>query len=190
MPILPAEPETFPEDLWDSDLIRSENVRWWCLHTKPRQEKATARHLLDRRIGYYLPQVPRVGRTPGRRKIRSMMPLFPCYVFLLGDEYQRLEAFRGGTLVNVLEVADQPCLVRDLRQIHQMLASGLPVALEPTHPVGARVRIASGPLTGVVGAVIRRGPRDRFVAIVNFLSSGAVVDLEDWQVERVDPPPS
>jgi transcriptional antiterminator RfaH len=188
MPILPAEPDIFPEDLWDGDLVSSGAFRWWCLHTKPRQEKASARHLLERRIGYYLPQVRRESRTPAGRPIRSIIPLFPCYLFLLGDEIQRLEAFRGGTLVQVLEVADQACLLHDLRQIHRVLASGVPVALETSHPVGARVRICSGPLTGVVGTVIRRGPRDRFVAMVNFLGSGAVVDLEDWQVERVDPP--
>jgi transcriptional antiterminator RfaH len=33
--------------------------------------------------------------------------------------------------------------------------------------------------------VIRRGKRDQFVAVVQFLSRGAVVDLEDWQVEQV-----
>jgi transcriptional antiterminator RfaH len=66
-----------------------------------------------------------------------------------------------------------------------MLASGLAVVPEPTVPVGARVRILSGPLTGIVGQVIRRGKRDQFVAVVHFLSSGATVDLEDWQVEQL-----
>ena len=52
-------------------------------------------------------------------------------------------------------------------------------------PVGARVRITTGPLTGIVGTVIRRGKRDQFVAVVHFLGRGATVDLEDWQVETV-----
>jgi transcriptional antiterminator RfaH len=76
-------------------------------------------------------------------------------------------------------------LHHDLRQIHQMLASGLVVVPEPTVPVGARVRILTGPLTGIEGRVIRRGKRDQFVALVHFLSSGATVDLEDWQVEQL-----
>jgi transcriptional antiterminator RfaH len=64
-----------------------------------------------------------------------------------------------------------------------MLSSGLPVQPEPTVPVGARVKIASGPLAGLEGTVIRRGKRDQFVAVVHFLGRGATVDLEDWQVE-------
>ena len=74
-------------------------------------------------------------------------------------------ALRGNRLVNVLEVVDQENLVRDLRPIHRMLSSGLTVSAEPVVPVGAKVRIATGPLTGIVGTVIRRGKRDQFVVI-------------------------
>lgn len=190
MPILPAEPEFYPPDLWDrprpgGDPGGPSEVVWRCLYVKPRQEKAVGRELLKLRLSYYLPQVIKEDRTPQGRKIRSVVPLFPGYLFLLGDLEARLAALRGNRLVSVLEVSDQAALERDLRQIHKMLTSGLPVAPEPVVPVGARVRIATGPLTGVEGTVIRRGRRDQFVAVVRFLGRGAVVDLEDWQVERV-----
>lgn len=189
MPILPAEPEMYPADLWlGGASVGDPEVRWWCLHTKPRQEKSIARHLRTRQIAHYLPQVVHESRTPGGRKIRSVIPLFPSYLFLLGDHPQRVEALKTNSLVGVLEVLDQPSLSRDLRQIHQMLNSGLPVVPEPTHPVGSTIRILSGPLSGLVGTVIRRGKRDQFVAVVRFLGRGATVDLEDWQVEQVDEP--
>jgi transcriptional antiterminator RfaH len=88
----------------------------------------------------------------------------------------------------VLQVGDQEALERDLRQIQTMLSSGLPVAQEHSAPVGARVRITTGPLAGVEGTVIRRGKRDQFVAVVRFLGRGATVDLEDWQVEQIAEP--
>ena len=185
MPILPAEPDMYPPDLWQSDPRPDAPRRWWCLHTKPRQEKATARHLLAHRVPYYLPQVLQESRTPGGRKIRSVIPLFPSYLFLLGDERDRLLAFQGHSLVNVLEVFDQEQLLGDLRQIQRMLSSGLPVVPEPTHPIGTAVRILNGPLSGMVGTVVRRGQRDQFVAVVQFLGRGATVDLQDWQVERI-----
>ncbi len=50
MPILPAEPDLYPSDLWDrlSEPVPEPQddearVRWMCLHTRPRQEKAVAR---------------------------------------------------------------------------------------------------------------------------------------------------
>jgi transcriptional antiterminator RfaH len=144
-----------------------------------------ARELRQRGLTFYLPQVTKEDRTPQGRKIRSVLPLFTSYLFLFGDPQERLAALRGNRLVNVLEVSDQDSLERDLRQIHTMLSSGLPVAPEPAVPVGARVRITTGPLTGVEGTVIRRGKRDQFVAVVHFLGRGATVDLEDWQVEQI-----
>jgi transcriptional antiterminator RfaH len=137
------------------------------------------------KVPYYLPQVAREDRTPQGRKTRSIIPLFTSYLFLWGNEYDRLAALKGNRLVRVIEVTDQPGLNHDLRQVHQMLASGLAVLPEPTVPVGAQVRIVSGPLAGIEGRVIRRGKRDQFVAVVHFLGSGATVDLEDWQVEQV-----
>jgi transcription antitermination factor NusG len=184
MPILPAEPDMYPDDLWEGDAGRDgSDRRWYCLHTRPRQEKATARDLRARRVAFYLPQMVREDRTPAGRKTRSTLPLFGSYLFLFGDDLDRVEALKGNRLVNVLEVADQEGLVRDLRQIYQMLASGLAIEPEPSAPVGGRVRIASGPLTGLVGTVVRRGKRDQFIAVVKMLGLGATVALEDWQVE-------
>jgi transcriptional antiterminator RfaH len=187
MPILPAEPDIFPDDLWQGEVGGLDPQRpWWCLHTKPRQEKATARHLRGLGLTHYLPQVVQEGRTPGGRAIRSVLPLFTGYLFFQGDDRQRIEALKGNRLVGVLNVADQEALIGDLRQVHQMLASGLAVVPEPFHPVGARVRILSGPLAGMVGTVVRRDRRDRFVAVVRFLGRGATVDLQDWQVESAE----
>jgi transcription antitermination factor NusG len=187
MPILPAEPDMYPDELWQMvDADSDPDRRWWCLHTKPRQEKTTARALRSRLVAHYLPQVLHEGRTPGGRKTRSVLPLFTGYLFLLGDDLHRVEALRTHNLVSVLEVTDQEGLARDLRQIHQMVTSGLPVLPEPTHPIGSKIRILSGPLTGLVGTVVRRSKRDQFVAVVRFLGRGATVDLEDWQVERID----
>jgi transcriptional antiterminator RfaH len=188
MPILPAEPDFYPPELWDEPKAAPPSKAqavWWCLHTKPRQEKATGRDLRQLGLTFYLPQVLKEDRTPQGRKIRSVIPLFPGYLFLHGDHNDRLAALRGNRLVTVLEVGDQQALERDLRQIYTMLSSGLPVEPEPTVPVGARVRITTGLLTGVEGTVIRRGKRDQFVAVVRFLGRGATVDLEDWQVEQV-----
>ncbi|MGE3820365.1 MAG: transcription termination/antitermination protein NusG [Isosphaeraceae bacterium] len=186
MPILPAEPDLYPADLWNGGHDAAvAGRRWWCLHTKPRQEKATVRELHHQKVPYYLPMAVNESRTPQGRKIRSVVPLFPGYVFLLGDDRERVLSLRGNRVVRILNVPDQESLSHDLRQVHGMLASGLAVSPEPQMPVGAHVRILSGPLTGLEGIVIRRGKHDQFVALVRFLGSGATVDLEDWQVERL-----
>ena len=190
MPILPAEPDLFPADLWQGDGPAPDpDQRWWCLHTKPRQEKQAARVLRTRRITYYLPQVVHEGRTPKGRRIRSTVPLFAGYLFLRGDDCQCVQALEGDHLANILKVYDQEEMARDLRQIHQMLASGLPVVSQAVHAVGDRIRIQQGPLQGLVGTVVRRGSRDHFVAVVQFLGRGAMVELQDWQAEPAEDGP-
>ena len=198
MSILQAEPDIFPANLWDQTpaaaaaaaaVADAAAERWFCLHTKPRQEKATARRLHASQTAFYLPQAVHESRTPAGRKIRSIQPLFHSYVFMRGTDHQRVQALRGNTLVRVIEVADQAALRSELSQIHRMLTSGLTVRSEPPHhPVGGRIKIINGPLAGLVGTVLRRGARDRFIASVSFLGLGGSVDLEDWQVERIDPP--
>lgn len=187
MPILPAEPEFYPPVLWDGQagLTPDSEAKWWCLHTKPRQEKSTARDLYNQRISYYLPQVIHEDRTPQGRKTRSILPFFSSYLFLHGDEKARLAALRTNRLVNILEVANQAALEHDLRQINQMLHSGLSVRTASSLEIGSQVRILTGPLEGIEGTILRRGNRDQFVAAVDFLRQGAVVDLQDWQVERI-----
>jgi transcription antitermination factor NusG len=188
MPILPAEPDFYPPDLWDDaklDVGRKPGAVWWCMHAKPRQEKAAARELRKLQLTFYLPQVVKEDRTPQGRKIRSVIPLFPGYLFLHGDSSDRLEALRGDRLVRIIEINDQAAIERDLEQIQTMLSSGLPVQPEPSLPVGAKVKITSGPLTGIEGTVARRGKKDQFIAVVHFLGRGAMVELQDWQVEQV-----
>lgn len=192
MPILAAEPDAWPPDLWSDEGAGLQSIatpnperRWLCLHTRPRQEKVVSRHLHNKEIVHYLPLAVHEDRTPKGRKTRSLLPLFTSYLFCCVDERQRVEAMKGNNLVNMLEVPDQPKLVHDLRQLHQMLKSNLSVLPTVSHPVGATVRILSGPLMGMVGVIERRANRDRFIAIVHFLGRGASVELQDWQVERV-----
>lgn len=187
MPILPAEPEMYPETLWETERTEGEeHRRWWCLHTKPRQEKMLARVLRARAVAHYLPKVMQESRTPGGRKIRSTVPLFPGYLFLYGDDHDRGEALQGNHLAKMLEIWDQAAIERDLRRIHHMLNSGVAISPEPSFLVGDLVRICSGPLQGLIGTVTRRNGRDRFVAVVRFLGRGAAIDLQDWQVEPAD----
>jgi transcriptional antiterminator RfaH len=183
MPILPTEPDLHAQHAWPRDLTGG--GRWWCLHTKPRQEKAVARELRDRDACFYLPTLLRDSVTPRGRRLRSSLPLFPGYVFLHGLEEQRRLALQGNRIVNILDVADQPAFDQDLRRIHRLLDSGLLVVPETGVPPGAGVRITSGPLAGLEGTVVKQGRNHRFVVLVRFLGRGANVDLLDWQIEPI-----
>ncbi len=48
-----------------------------------------------------------------------------------------------------------------------------------------KVRIRSGPLSGIEGSVIKRHGKDTLLVAVNFLQQGASVVLNDYDMEKI-----
>lgn len=191
MPLLPSEPAVFPEDLLtqpEENLPRGMS-RWWVLHTKPRAEKSLARRLIASRSPFFLPLYSRTWRS-GRRMQTSHLPLFPGYIFLLGDDQVRLMALQTNLVASTLWVEDQSELHGDLVRVHELIVSGAPLSPEERLEPGMRVEITSGPLTGLEGKVIRRGSRLQFYVEVNFLQRGASVQVEAWMMKPLDAAPA
>jgi transcriptional antiterminator RfaH len=186
MPLLVAEPNLFPLDLFDDEQPPAhETRRWRVLHTLPRQEKSLARILHETEIPYYLPLRERRWQSRGR-PLTSHLPLFPGYVFLLADAEDRLKALKTKRVLHVLEVADQQGLWRDIRQVYRLIASGAPVMPEDRLVPGALVEIRSGPLQGLKGRIVRTASGRRFVVQVDFIQRGASVLLNDFALAALD----
>src|SRR5437870_5047965 len=122
MPTLSLERVILPEDLFDEP----REGQWWVLHVKPRAEKALARRCFARQAGFFLPQFRRSRRSRGRVK-DSYLPLFPGYLFLFGQERDRIMALETNLVVNVLSVPNQQELFEDLKRINAVMKSGLPL---------------------------------------------------------------
>lgn len=151
--------------------------RWWVGHTRSRCEKASAWEFEERGIGYFLPMIWKTHISSGKRR-RSLLPLFPSYIFFCGDETVRQMALGTNRLCQVIPVAEQDRFVSELAGIEQALASRTPVELYRHAAVGRRCRIASGSLKGLEGVVVSRGRRARLVLEVSMLGQGALVEIE------------
>ena len=190
MPILAEETSVYPDDLLIAErqtgdsAARDEERRWWALRTRVRQEKALARQLCSQAIPFYLPLTPQDHCIRGRR-VRSFLPLFTGYLFLFGDEGERVQSLATKRVAQALPVTDQLQLWRDLRQVQRLISSGAPLTAEGRLQADRRVRIKSGPLKGVEGTVIRRQGKQRLLVQVDFLQQGASVAIDDFQVELI-----
>jgi hypothetical protein len=160
--------------------------RWWVAHTKARCEKAFAFDLLARRIPYFLPMVERV-RVSGGRKRRALMPLFPGYVFFHGGPDQRYRALATDRLCQVIEVADQARLARDLAGLERALGAGAPLDPYPFAALGRRCRVVAGPFEGLEGIVVRRDGSARLVIEVGMLGQGAAMEIDADLLEPAGP---
>lgn len=183
MPILPPEPDMFPENLFPLASNAKESSRCWSVfHTRPRQEKCVARDLEERGLSFYLPLESKLTWVRGR-PVAVRIPLFPGYVFFLGDEQERIRALATRRVVRTLKVHDQTELTRDLQQIHRVLATGTDVQLEKTLAPGTLVEITTGPLAGLRGTILCGEKHRRILVAVHFLHQGASVRLDGDSVK-------
>jgi transcriptional antiterminator RfaH len=187
MPLLDAEPNSFPDTLFSDPAFASPGEsRWWVLYTRARAEKSLARQLRARAVPFYLPLYHQTWKSRGRVR-DSYLPLFPGYVFMHGDEGARIAALETNLLSSTLQVADQQRLYADLTRVERLLGGSVPVAPEDTIPPGTPVEIADGLFQGLNGIVIRRGDKTRFVVAVEFLRRGVSVEVEEWALRPLTP---
>lgn len=150
---------------------------WSVLHVRPRAEKVVAEALASHDVEHYLPLLS-VRHTYAKSAPVFTKPLFPGYVFLRGGADARERALRTHRVVSVLPVLNQAQLDAELQQVRRALECGAPVELFPAIQAGVRCRVASGPLMGVEGVVVERGPRTRVFLSVTTLGQSAVLEID------------
>lgn len=190
MPILPRQHDIFPEDLLDEPTsvpaaAAGDAVSrvWIAFYTLSRREKDLMRRLEAAGIPFYAPLIRRRVRSPAGRTRLSHVPLFPGYVFSLVDEEQRRAALATNTVARWLPIPDAAAFVADLRNVKRLIDTDMPLTPEARLEPGQAVRVRSGPLSGLEGAVVRRRGGDRLVIAVRFLNQGASIELEDVDLE-------
>lgn len=170
---------------YDPPAIESCSGLWYVLHTRARNEKATAADLTRLGIQNFLPLI-RYRRLYGGKRRRVEIPLFPGYLFMCGDRADREAALRTNRVAQILDVSDQAKIRNDLHQVHRVVTSEETVDFYPKLRRGTRCRVVSGTLQGLEGVVIRRsGPWRVFVG-VDFLGQSAELEIDPTLLAIID----
>ena len=160
-------------------------VRWWVLHTKSRQEKAVAAHLVARQVEHFLPLVKQV-RFYGRRKLRVDLPLFPGYVFVRSSKEEAWEVDRTRRLAQIIDVPDQQQIAWELGNIRKVLDVEAPIDPFPYLTRGVRVEVRSGPFKDIQGVVESRTQTDRLILQVDMLGQAASVEIDGALLDVIE----
>ena len=180
------KPSENPPVSWPAGLaIRDFAGFWWVAHTKSRNEKALAQDLAGKGISYFLPMIWKVRRIRGRT-IRSLLPLFGGYLFFCGEERQRIEVLRTNRVANLIEVRDQPRLVRELSQVEQALAAGADLSPHKYLKEGQLCKVIGGALAGLHGIVVRTRDQTRLVLQIDMLGQATSVEIGTDMIEPVE----
>lgn len=177
MPLLRKEPEIAPEDLFE---LREP---WRVAHVRSRQEKALARHLLQRGVAFYLPQTEKAATRDGRRRA-SHLPLFPGYVFFRGGEEARQAALRSNVVAGLIEVEDQALLGAQLAQLRRLQLEGASLVPAEELEAGDAVRITEGAFAGYEGTVVRGARGERLLVSVSLLRKQVAVEFPRGRLRR------
>jgi len=137
-------------------------------------------------IESFLPTITRVSRWSDRSKLIAW-PLFPGYCFARFDASLLSRVVRCTGVVSVLCNAGRPIPVPsvEIEALQRLVAAGISYDPWPQLVPGSRVQVISGPLSGIVGRLIRKGAEDILILAVELLQSGARVQVAAGDVQPV-----
>lgn len=162
---------------------------WLAAYTTPRHEKRIAQHLQQREIEHFLPLYSSRRRWKDGSKATIQLPLFPGYIFVRVSRAQRVCVLEAPGVLWLVGSAREPIALSD--QEIETLRNGLPQVNAEPHAylvVGDRVRIKTGPLSGMEGVLVRK--KDLHVVLtLNQISQSIAVHVDAFDVEPVAPEP-
>ena len=186
MPILKLEGDIYPDDLLDGEAVLQDGEgRWWCVYTLSRREKDLMRRLRVFEIAHYAPIIPKRYRSPNGRLRTSYIPLFPNYVFMFTNDAGRNRALTTNCISKCNEISDSDELVRELKQIHEIIKIDVPLTPEAKLESGNFVRVRSGPFAGYEGTVLRREGKTRLLLCIQFLEKGVSMEMDEALLEPI-----
>jgi transcription antitermination factor NusG len=156
---------------------------WYTAYTLSRHEKAVAQQLGLRQVESYLPLYLSARRWADRRAL-VQMPLFPGYVFVRVSEGERTRVLEHPSVIRLVTFNGRPTPLPD-GEIERLRAALELCRAEPFPFLipGKRIRIRSGPLTGLEGTILRRKGRMRLVVSVEAIQRSIIFDLDGADLE-------
>jgi transcription antitermination factor NusG len=168
---------TFSNPVLPTSLVEP---RWYAVYTRANHEKCIVEQLAVRGLEHFLPlyESPRKWKD---RTVRLQLPLFPGYVFVHFALQNRLRLLQLPGVVRLVGLHGQatPLSDEEVARVRALLSHGLCAEPHPYLQAGRRVRVIRGPLEGMVGVIVRRKNRTRFVVTVESIQRSVAIEVYD-----------
>jgi transcription antitermination factor NusG len=160
--------------------------RWFAVFTVPQNEKSVVRHLGLREIESFLPAYETVRVWKNRQHVKTMLPLFPTYLFVHINVRERGRVLESPGVLQIVGNGRESVPIADT-DIERLRASVNARLVEPYRDlvIGEKVRVKSGILQGVEGTLVRRSGGDRFVLSFESINQHAAVQVSAEYLEPV-----
>jgi transcription termination/antitermination protein NusG len=164
-------------------------LQWYAVHVRSRHEFSVTERLVRSGTDAFLPTVERQRRWKDRKKLIAF-PLFPGYLFvhINKNNHEKLAVLKTPGIVRFIgQTPGEPEPVPDEQVVSLKRLVESKEALDP-YPYlkeGNRVKIKSGPLSGVEGILVERKGMHHLVLSVDILQQGVSVQVEAATVEAL-----
>ena len=159
-------------------------AHWYAAYTSANHEKKIAAELQRRSMKCFLPLYSSVRRWKDRR-VKLDMPLFPGYIFVHFAIPDRLRVLQVPGVVRFVGFGEGPAVIpeTEIGRIQSILQQGFRAEPHPYLTAGRRVRVKSGPLTGLQGIVLHRKNKLRLVVSIELIQRAMAVEFEERCLE-------
>lgn len=158
--------------------------RWYAVFTAPQNEKSVAKHLQLREIQFFLPTYETVRVWKNRQRIKLILPLFPCYLFVQIDSRERSRVLQVPGVLYIVGNGKEHIPLPD-NEIEFLRTALSKHRIEPYQElvIGKKVCIKNGPMQGVCGTLVRKGDKLRFVLTIELINQCASVEVDAESLE-------
>jgi transcription termination/antitermination protein NusG len=158
---------------------------WFAIWTRSRAEKAVADQLDRKRIEVFLPTVQRWSRWKDRKK-KIDWPLFPGYCFARFDPRGSLDVLKCEGVAKVICFDGKPAPIphSEIEAIQRLVETELQFDPCPLLHEGDLVEVTHGPLKGVTGRLVHKGPKTKLVLSVTMINRAVAVTFDVADVRK------
>jgi transcriptional antiterminator RfaH len=167
-----------------------DDLRWYAVQTKPRQEERV-RYWLRERSGLpvFLPRIQGVRRRRTRR-VTVVEPLFPSYLFvemrLDPDPWYAVKWTPGVRRIVATGDVPTPVPVEVIRLLQARCEGDEVIPWRPSLRAGAAVQVVHGPFAGLQGILDRPSSRgERVRVLLQLMGCATSVEMDIADVELV-----
>jgi len=164
-----------------------DQLEWYAVYTNVRHEKRVKDYLGGRMVECYLPSYRSVRRWQDRRK-EVELPLFPGYIFVRFAYRSRLQVLTAPGVVHIVSFDGKPMPVREdeIEAVRRGLSRDARFEPHPYLKIGSRVRVRSGPLSGIEGILLRRKDGFRLVLSIELIMRSVATEVDEADVEPLN----
>lgn len=159
------------------DHVSGNSRSWIALKVNNRSEPLASSILEARGYETFSPTIPERRQYSDRSKLVNV-PVFPGYVLTYWHDRNKAAILSCPAVNYIVSFGGEPARISDetVHSIRQMLANGgRPVRY---YRSGEPVRVLHGPLSGIEGKYVRRGPTGSLVVSIDILGRSVGVHID------------